>query len=181
MSKQTQLDRVTCIPSIALLGLTTHGNPHSWKKRKHFYHSRFPAEVLERADQKLRGHAQGENCELKYYTLSVEHADDDANWNHDSFTEFLADYRRFASKATYTAQAGTYYLSVDADYMYIEGTLTYAKSASITVRWPNRAEIEEIFAVFEESASAASLPDPPAPKVPKIVPTIFIGHGRSLQ
>jgi predicted nucleotide-binding protein len=97
------------------------------------------------------------------------------------FIEFLADYRRFASKATYTAQAGTYYLSVDADYMYIEGTLTYAKSASITVRWPNRAEIEEIFAVFEESASAASLPDPPAPKVPKIVPTILIGHGRSLR
>ena len=97
-----------------------------------------------------------------YYTLSVEHADDDANWNHDSFTEFLADYRRFANKATYTAQASTYYLSVAADYMYIKGTLTYAKSASVTVRGPSRAEIEEIFAVFEESASAARLPEPPA-------------------
>jgi len=151
------------------------------EKCKYFYHSHFPAEVIERADQKFRGHAQGENCELKYYTLSVEHADDDANWNHDSFTEFLSDYRRFVNKATYTVQAGTYYLSVDADYMYIKGTSTYAKSARITARAPSRAEIEEIFAVFEESASAARLLEPPAPKAPKIVPTIFIGHGRSLQ
>ena len=151
------------------------------EKSKNFYHSHFPAEVLERADQKLRGHAQLENCELKYYTLSVEHADDDAIWNYESFTEFLADYRRFANQATYTAQAGTYYLSVVADDMYIKGTYSYAKGARITVRGPNRAEIEEIFAVFEESASAARLPEPPAPKVPKIVPTIFIGHGRSLQ
>jgi predicted nucleotide-binding protein len=65
--------------------------------------------------------------------------------------------------------------------MHINGTLTYAKGARITVREPSRAEIEEIFAVFEESAAAARLPEPPAPKVPKIVPTIFIGHGRSLQ
>jgi predicted nucleotide-binding protein len=151
------------------------------EKYKYFYHSHFPAEVLERVDQKLRGHAQGENCELEYYTLSVEHADDDANWNHDSLTEFLADYRRFANKATYTAKVGTYYLSVDADYMLTKGTLTFAKGARITVRAPSRAEIEEIFAVFEESASAARLPEPPAPTVPKIVPTIFIGHGRSLQ
>ena len=151
------------------------------EKSKYFYHSHFPAEVLDRADQKLRGHAQGENCELKYYTLSVEHADDDANWNHDSLTEFLADYRRFANKATYTAKVGTYYLSVNADYMLTKGTLTFAKGARITVRAPSRAEIEEIFAVFEESASAARLPEPPAPTVPKIVPTIFIGHGRSLQ
>jgi predicted nucleotide-binding protein len=150
------------------------------EKSKIFYHSHFPSEILERADQKLRGHAQGENCELKYITLSVEDADDDANWNHDSFTEFLADYRRFANKATYTAQAGTYYLSVVADDMYIKGAFSYAKGARITVRG-NRSEIEEIFAVFEESASAARLPEPPAPKVPKIVPTIFIGHGRSLQ
>jgi hypothetical protein len=53
--------------------------PAFMEKSKYFYHSRFPAEVIDRADQKLRGHAQGENCELKYYTLSVEDADDDAN------------------------------------------------------------------------------------------------------
>ena len=149
------------------------------EKHKTFFHPHFPADVIQRADEKLKGIAQGDNLKFNYITLSVEH--DDETWNHDNLTEFLADYRRFANKATYTAKAGTYYLSVDADYMYIKGTLTCAKSARITVRAPNQAEIHEIFAVFEESASSARLPEPPAPKVPKIVPTIFIGHGRSLQ
>ena len=149
------------------------------EKHKKFFHSYFPADVLQRADEKLKSIAQGDNLKFNYITLSVEH--DDETWNHDNLTEFLADYRRFENKSDYRAAAGTYYLSVVADDMYIKRTLSYGKGASITVRGPNRAEIEEIFAVFEESASAARLPEPPAPKVPKIVPTIFIGHGRSLQ
>ena len=154
------------------------------EKQKTFFHSHFTAKVLQRADEKLKdlaleGLAQGENLKFDYYALSVEH--DDETWKYDTLTEFLADYRRFVNKATYIAVAGTYYLSVDMDYMYVKGTLTYAMSARITVRAPSRAKIEEIFAVFEESAAAARLPEPPAPKVPKIVPTIFIGHGRSLQ
>ena len=149
------------------------------EKHKTFFHSDFPAEVLQRADEKLKGLAQGENLKFDYITLSVEH--DDETWKYDTLTEFLTDYRRFGNQATYTAKVGTYYLSVDVGDKYDKKTVTYTKGARITVQGPNRAKIEEIFAVFEESAAAARLPEPPAPKVPKIVPTIFIGHGRSLQ
>jgi predicted nucleotide-binding protein len=139
------------------------------QKDKTYHHSRFSGDVLSRADAKLI-EVSGQNAsEIRRGILTVEH--DDATWKYDSLEEFLADYRRFQGAADYLAKLGSIELRV-----WVKSTYT-----SVTVTAPSRAEIERLFAVFEEAAEAARLPAAPVSELPKLAPTVFIGQGRSAQ
>jgi hypothetical protein len=75
MSKRSKLDGVICSSPILLVNRSHNPRkPAMIEKHKTFFHSHFPAEVLQRADEKLKGLAlkglaQGENLKFDYYTL----------------------------------------------------------------------------------------------------------------
>lgn len=138
-------------------------------KHKNFSRTRFSAEVLTRAHEKLQAIANSTGGTVSIETLTVEH--DDATWNYDSLQEFLADYRKFAKHAHFCITAGGNYVRVWVD----------RDDSSVTVNAISRESIEDIFYVFEESQLLSKLPDPPPPEEPRITPTVFVGHGRSPQ
>jgi hypothetical protein len=56
MSKRSKLDGVICSSPILLVNRSHNPRkPAMIEKHKTFFHSHFPAEVLQRADEKLKG------------------------------------------------------------------------------------------------------------------------------
>lgn len=136
------------------------------KKNKEFKETRFTADVVREAIEKLRSTAPESEKNVSFLTLTVAH--DDATWSYDTFDEFLADYRVSKRRANLFALGGKYSLAA----------ALYAREADISIEAPSRPEVEAIFDVFEKNASQCKLPPRPESD-PKRDTVVFIGHGRS--
>ncbi|CAD6536552.1 hypothetical protein LMG27952_03164 [Paraburkholderia hiiakae] len=137
------------------------------RKQKEFKETRFTADVLREAIEKLRSIAPESGQGLRLITLKVAH--DDAAWSYDTVDEFLADYRISKRKANLLIFGGGYTLAAEMG----------ARETDIAIEAPTRSEIESIFDVFERSVSQCKLPPLPASAHPQRDTVVFIGHGRS--
>ncbi|MDD5250300.1 MAG: nucleotide-binding protein [Rhodocyclaceae bacterium] len=135
------------------------------KKQKEYRDTRFAAEVLKEAIAQIKEVAGRAKVELTQSDFKVDH--DDSTWQYDAFEEFLADFRKYKGYAYCTVYGGAFDLTVTFD----------RRTVSVSVKAPQRADIEAVFDVFEKSASGARLEPPPAPPPKK--PVVFVGHGRS--
>jgi predicted nucleotide-binding protein len=130
------------------------------EKTKEYPRAKFPAEVLVAAKNAL----QLTNRRM----LSVEA--NGSTWNHDSESEFCADYRQSKGPAHWVWDGGPRELTVR---LFSSGT-------HVTVKAESRELIESTFELFEQKVAASTRPlPPPPPPAPNPKPRIFIGHGHS--
>ena len=137
------------------------------EKQQSYWPVRFSADVLQKARDVLLASiptASERRRESTSYQVGVT---SDSRWTHDSFEEFVADYRRGAHSA---------YLSHAVDDWELRLQLIGSKETIVTVMAPSRAGIERVFEVFEAHLESSRLPEPKQAPKPA---TIFIGHGRS--
>lgn len=142
------------------------------KKEKNYEPVRFSADVLQEASREFLRQADPEDEHERRYTLGVEV--DDAEWEHESLEEFLADYRKGGRGANYWVKLG------DSRYGYLRVhvfTLGSYAATRVSVEATTRSTIEAIFDVFEKHVEESRIPAAPEP--PKEKPTVFIGHGHS--
>jgi len=136
------------------------------EKRKTYPYILFPPEALTEALNvllKSTGNEQ-EKASFTYLLVSFENEE----WEHDTFEEFAADLRRSPQGYSYEKDFKSCKLRV----------LQYAEKCVVLVSAPNRQVIESTFEVFERHASTSTIEHTEITKEP---PTVFIGHGRSLQ
>jgi predicted nucleotide-binding protein len=137
------------------------------QKNKTYDGVRFPADVLREAASTIIGFAASLEKVLTEKVLRVEH--DDAEWRHDDFEEFFADYRKYKNRAYFSVYGSGFDLTVSIS----------SRSADVSVKAPSRSEIEAVFDIFEKNVDSAQLPALPKRSVVKVQPVVFIGHGRS--
>ena len=94
-------------------------------------------------------------------------------WNHDSFEEFFADYRKGLNHASLRRTVNFFEIGVT---VYGETMGTYT---SVTVEADSRAEVEKIFDVFDRHAPASFIEEKKPDVKPPPPPVVFIGHGGS--
>lgn len=136
------------------------------KKDKEYADTRFTAEALKEAIAATRELAARVKVDLLSTTLRVKH--DDSTWSYDTIEEFLADYRKYRNYA---------YLSIAG--VGVDLTVSFSRrDTSVSMRAPQRVDIEAVFDVFEKNSETSKLP--PVPSPPPASPVVFIGHGRSL-
>ena len=132
------------------------------EKRKYYYKTRFPAEVIESAHDlflsKLDPKEDIENPD----GLSISYENE--TWNYDSREEFLAEYPK--------AEEYEFYHIAQKNRLFIMG---HSYDVSVSVEFPNRAEIESIFQVFEKNLDRSTI------RVDSQPIKIFIGHGHNNQ
>jgi predicted nucleotide-binding protein len=139
------------------------------KKLYHYEWTRFSADVLKKASNKLfeKVHFMKQKPHL-YLSVVL----DDGEWTHVDEEEFLNDYRRSTSGAVYQKSFKEHEIRMQS----------FCKSVEIGIEAPTRSIIQSVFNIFDKHAESSRLPEPkklPAPPPPK--PTVFIGHGRDLQ
>ena len=142
------------------------------RKKKVFPETKFKPEILREASLSLYKLVKKDkpispslNLRLKNY--------DGVSWVHDSEDEFFSDYRKDHDSSTYEIRYPDGYW-IEVDYY------GWKPDTEVAVWAPSRHEIESIFEIFESNADNCKVT--PKPKIEyKINPTIFIGHGGSLQ
>jgi predicted nucleotide-binding protein len=141
------------------------------KKDKNYDNTRFSADVLREAIEVFRTKIVGGKAGSNFH-MTVEV--DGSGWNHDSFDEFFADFRKHYSGAVYQESN---------DYSKQQLRLQVVRSVVlVSVTGPNRGGIEAVFDVFEKHRVASQLPLPKRPPPPPPEPPrIFIGHGGDPQ
>ena len=100
-------------------------------------------------------------------------------WDHASYEEFFADYRKLISKVRERKGSGEIFMEIRRVEKNTQGKCSMdihgrMRMMTVGVEFPERAMIEAVFAVFESHAESCRLPSPPQPPPPKI----FIAHGR---
>jgi predicted nucleotide-binding protein len=105
---------------------------------------------------------------------------DDETWIFDSDEEFFAKYRKPVKGATLAKYAVVNKVIVAKFYVVESGT-GKNQNTWVQVQLADAPKIEEVFDVFERNVENSRLPVPAEPKPVLIRPTIFIGHGRSIQ
>ena len=165
MSEKFQLKGGICEPSsdIPKLGVISQ---QTWggymEKRKYYYKTRFFAEVIESAhDLFLSKHDPKKDIESPHI-LSISYGNE--TWNYDSREEFLAEYP--------TAEGYSFDHIKQENRLIIKGN---SYDASVLVEFPNRADIESIFQVFERNLDRSTI------RVDSQPIKIFIGHGHNNQ
>ena len=136
------------------------------KKTKRYLDTRFIAEALKEAIATTREVAARTKADLSSPLLNVDH--DDSSWNYDSTEEFLADYRKYRGGSVVSLFGGGLDLTVSFG----------DRDTSVSMKTPQRKDIELVFDIFEKYSESSRLP--PVPSPPPASPVIFIGHGRSL-
>ena len=92
-------------------------------------------------------------------------------WTFESVEEALAEYRKGCIRAYFKAS-----VSVKNSYLEFQ-YLGYC--TNIAISFPERAEVERVFGVFEENLSSSLIPEVELNRRIEDTVTIFIGHGRS--
>jgi predicted nucleotide-binding protein len=135
------------------------------EKARKYRDTFFAVEVLERARRELLRLSTEDQVDPR--GLIVHLSDQTTHWDHDDIEEFYADYR---SNPTYV------HFWLEAKPLKLE--VVFGNSEShVTVKAPERAQIEALMRVFDDAAPASKILAPPAP--PPARPTVFIGHGGS--
>lgn len=140
------------------------------RKAKTYDDARFNADILVSACERLRGIASNAGTELKFTDLTVDH--DDSTWEHESFEEFLADYRKYGGGGFLTLGSASHPYRLHLNF--------WRRSIEVKVTADSRSNIESVFAIFESARTASALPKREAPKEINR-PIVFIGHGHNEQ
>ena len=120
-------------------------------------------EIVSRTDQSLN-----------FRQLMVA-SPDSSSWTHDSFEEFLADYRNSQETGAVLSADGS-----GSAFALAVQFIQAARRTRITVGSPSRAEIEQVFELFDKHSDRSRLPPDPAVEELHISPSVIIGHGASL-
>ncbi|MBE9592478.1 MAG: hypothetical protein IMF19_03260, partial [Proteobacteria bacterium] len=132
------------------------------EKRKYYYKTRFPAEVIESAHDLFLSKLDPKKDIWAPSELLISYGNE--TWNYDSREEFLAEYP--------TAEGYSFDHIAQENRLIIKGD---SYDASVLVEFPNRADIESIFQVFERNLDSSTI------RVDSQPIKIFIGHGHNNQ
>jgi predicted nucleotide-binding protein len=105
---------------------------------------------------------------------------DDETWTFDSDEEFFAKYRKPFKGATVARYVYRGKVLI-AKFYFSDSYVGRNQSAMVQVQLGDAPKIEEVFDVFERNVESSRLPVPAKPEPAPVRPTIFIGHGRSIQ
>lgn len=132
------------------------------EKRKYYYMTRFPAEVIETAYDLFLSKIDPRKDIAPTLIFVVERESE--TWDYDSPEEFLTEYVKAKKYHMYHA-AGGKHLRIRGDDRWV----------GVEVQFPNRADIESVFQVFERNVERGKITVESQPI------RIFIGHGRDDQ
>jgi predicted nucleotide-binding protein len=136
------------------------------EKEKLYNHTLFSADVLKQATNEF---IKGRNFQIGLSTIKVGNE----TWKYDDLNEFYSAYRN--EKVTYVH----YTLNIKDSQ---DGFgIVYAKDlhTEVSVKSNNRGNIESVFEIFEKNHEDSKVPQQEYSD--EFEPTIFIGHGRSMQ
>jgi hypothetical protein len=141
-------------------------------KEKSYAQAKFPPAVIKQAHAVFIGYVPEKVRER--YVSGFERSTQTGveRWTFDSDEEFFAEYRRQIDRGRIHYWSGG--LEANLDYAF------NGFSTSVTVKLPERYQVEQVFEVFEDAYKQSLIPDledatPATPPKPKV----FIGHGRS--
>lgn len=143
------------------------------KKTKKYLNTKFTPEIYRSAidlwKQKLPPKAKISEPEI-----SIDFGTE--RWKYNVLSEFFTDYLKCFSYSSF------YQTCYNDEFFYTLGieTRLYSNFTEVSISFPTRGEIEEIFFIFDSNAELCKLPIEQA-IVEAEKPTIFIGHGRSKQ
>lgn len=133
-------------------------------KSKTYRDTWFSDQIVKDAIHALERISEGD---LDYRDMTIEH-NDGSTWGHDEPSEFYADYR---------IHKVYFWLSVACGETKVRLSAQNGNT-NVTVLAKTRADIEEIFSVFDVCHDDFRIP---SEENKNIQPMIFIGHGRSNQ
>jgi hypothetical protein len=141
------------------------------EKAKLYRNVSFSADHIKEASETFEAQVSEEHKEnLKANTSFTRY---DETWSYESEAEFFGEYRQGVERATYEKTSPSEE-SPPLLRVCVEG----ASQTYVTVRLPERHQIQSVFEVFEKHQQEATR-EPPTPDPP--TPRIFIGHGGSPQ
>ncbi|NLH22208.1 MAG: nucleotide-binding protein [Methanothrix sp.] len=140
------------------------------EKQKEYLNTYFPPEVIIEALNILSAFIEDGERKFENLKRSIKLKNGEI-WSHDTDEEFFADYRKPFEQASFGL-----WLSGTRFYFY---TFIFGRDTQVTIRAPERHQIEASFEIFEKNAERCKLQ--PLPEKPKPKPIIFIGHGGSEQ
>ena len=141
------------------------------EKTKLYTPVHFSADVLKEAAETFRNQVKSDEGNDFTYSLRVKV--EDSKWKHDSLDEFYSDYRKMSNSADFWVYGphNVHLAVLLFDYWHTQ----------VTVAGLSRPEIETVFEVFEQHVDEASESVQTHSDTPNSKPSIFIGHGRSIQ
>ena len=145
------------------------------QKVKDYRDTRFGFDVLQDAVTLIREIATRTDQSLTLRQMLVFYPDS-SSVTHDSFEEFLVDYQNHQDTGAV--------LSIEdlrAALILAVQFIQPKRRTRITVKAPSRAEIEQVFELFEKQRDSSRLPPAPAPEESSPTPSVIIGHGPSLD
>jgi len=132
------------------------------EKWKYYYKTRFSAEVIESAHDLFLSKLDSKKDIGGPHILSIDYGNE--TWCYDSREEFLVEYPK--------AENYSFTHFVQGNEFRIWG-ISY--NVTVGVEFPNRADIESIFQVFERNLDSSTI------RVDSQPIKIFIGHGHNNQ
>lgn len=105
----------------------------------------------------------------------------DEVWKFDSDEEFFAKHRKVGKSATFNRAFLREDKVIVAKLWIWYSIIGRYPTTTVTVEHLDEPKIERIFEVFERNLEASRLPVPAKPAPEPVKPTIFIGHGHSMQ
>jgi predicted nucleotide-binding protein len=138
------------------------------ENEKVYRNTYFPPEVIMEAVNVLTSFIEEEKSQRSDSQRRITFESEES-WSYDTDEEFFADYRKPFNNASY-------YLSWF--YFNIRASI-YERNTRVTIKAPERKQVDASFEVFERNAERCKIP--PLPEKPKPKPIIFIGHGGSEQ
>lgn len=132
------------------------------EKTKWYWWVKFQPDVIAEG---LRLHAElrgPDEYEVKDRRITF---DDNESWEHDTDEEFFADYRSPRLRSASISQKGC--------SVFHRDLAQNTPGSRVTVRLPERNQVERVFEVFERAVPVSRMAHPHPD------PVVFIGHGHS--
>jgi hypothetical protein len=136
------------------------------EKVKNYDGIKFDANTIQEACDKFSKYVVDNKHEVNLSLLTVKNGH--TTWQYDSKEEFFIEYRAFRNEAR---------ILLNGDSKRSFDVCAYADYVRITVRSPQKVEIDSIFEIFESRVETSKIPV----SENKNNFVVFIGHGRSSQ
>ena len=143
----------------------------TYGKRKEYYRIKLSTERIKEVFNKWL-EISPDDLEIRNNSKSIDFGKE--IWTYDNDSEFFGDFSKDYFEARFYKtkfdKSGDYKISLIANPEHM---------TSLSIEAPTKAEIEEIFYVFDNRLDNFTLPENEIKN--KVEPTIFIGHGRNPQ
>ncbi|MEQ6120506.1 TIR domain-containing protein [Reichenbachiella sp. MALMAid0571] len=142
------------------------------QKSKEFIRVKFSPQKLKEAVRKWEEKLPSDRSRQEVNSRRIVFPDE--TWGYDNDEEFFADFQKEYNTAYYSQRC----FGENSNFWSFSIESRTWQNTVIEVQAPTRAEIEDVFHVFEKDWANFKLPEP---EVDEMSPVIFIGHGRSTQ